>query len=255
MGAHLEHIPRKVLSSLDVESLAAAVNLRGRDDPGMRFARLGIQGSEGKHEARLRVRNAMLGEDLRSFLTMPGLYFAFEWMLLEKRESRRVLRRDRPRRPERTYITAIEREPEIYRAAIRYMPGRAQGYFKTLEPIDGARHSMMNSHITRYHQITLERYAEHGRRQDAAFLDFCGPLTSRRCRAIAKLWSTSETRVLAVCWMNGRYEAGWNCERAFKRLLFSCPSAVTVDDFSYGQFRQVILRRIATPSPPSGATP
>lgn len=240
------HVPRAVLSSLDMESLAAAVRLRGRDDPGMRFARLGVCGNAGKHAARLRARDALLGEDLRSFLTMPGLYFAFEWLLLQKRERGRVMRFDeRGRCPERTYITAIEREPEIYRAAVRYMPAaREAGHLKVLTPVSGARYSMMSSHITRYHQMTFESFAKLGVRTDGAFLDFCGPLTAKRCAAIGQWWRGSNPQVLVCCAMQARFERGWDKERAYEELLQACPGSRVTDDYSYGQFRQVVVERL-----------
>lgn len=239
----ISHIPRAVLSSLDIESLAAAVRLRGRSDPGMRFAQLGIVGSEDKQQARMIVRNMFLSNHLRSFLTMPGLFFSFEWLLLQKRERGQIFRKEN-KRPSRTFICGIERESEIYRGSLRFIPHVNHGYIKTIDCIPGAKCSLQTPFIFRYHQMTFEDYSKIGRPQDAAFLDFNGPLSIARCNAIAAFWRDSKPIVLAVNSMTGRSPNRWTGDQAHEALLDACPGADKKSDFSYGAFRQVILQRV-----------
>lgn len=240
----MANIPRKVSSKLDFESLAAAVRLRGCDDPGQRFAKLGILGSPEKREARLRARAFMLDESFRSFLTMPGIFFVFEALLLAKRERNRVFR-DKRRRPEKTYITCLEREEEIYRAGFRYMPGLSHGYVKHVDTVPGAKHSYQTPFIFRYHQTTFEDYATLGVKYDAAFLDFNGPITWKRCAAIRAFCRLSKPRILVVNSMNGRYKRGSDGESAKADLIEACEGMKPVEEFKYGQFRQLTFSRRA----------
>jgi hypothetical protein len=235
-------VPRRVLSTLCIESLAAAVRLRGRDDPGQRFAKLGIRGDGDKHVARLRARDAMNRPEFRSFLTMPGLFFAFEWLLLGKRERGRVFA-DKRRRPEKTWLTCIEREPEIWRGGIKYMPHLDHGHIKMVPTLPGAKNSIRAPFVFRYHEITFEDYVAAGMRFDAAFLDFNGPLSLARCAAIRTFWTESHPAVLVVNSQQGRYRDGWNAEIAFEELCGACDWSWPVDDFAYGQFRQLIFER------------
>lgn len=232
----IEHIPRVALSSLDFESLAAAIRLRGRDDPGQRFAKLGIVGSTEKHRARMMARDFLLDPSWRSFLTMPGLFFTFEHLLLQKRERGRVFT-DPKRRPEKTYLTCIEREPEIYRGSLKFMPGLTHGHVKTLDTIPGAKTSLQTPFIFRYHQTIFEDYAGSGIRFDGAFLDFNGPLTDKRCKAVARFWEISQPKVLILNSMNGRYQSEWN-ESVANRAICGALGAVPHETMRYDHFIQ-----------------
>lgn len=107
-----------------------------------------------------------------------------------------------------------------------------------LDAIPGAAHSIQTSHIFRYHQIEFEDYARLGIKQDAAFLDFCGPLTPKRISALRELWGLSQPLVLAVNSMQGRLVRGWTAEIAHEKLLEAMQGSTIIDDHRYGQFRQ-----------------
>jgi hypothetical protein len=174
---------------------------------------------------------------------MPGLFFAFEWLLLQKREQGNVFHNPK-KRPCKTFIAAIEREPHIYKAGVRFIPHNSHGYVKHLTPIEGAYHSLQTPFIFRYHQITFENYAKLGQRQNAAFLDFNGPLGSRRVEAIQTFWNLSKPKVLIVNRMKGRSPDGWNDQQCQKKLIEACQGSRIVDDYSYLSFRQVALVRV-----------
>ena len=139
-----------------------------------------------------------------SILTMPHLDWRFENDLLMAREP--TARMVPGRKPRNTYITAIERDEAIYRAAFLKMPGLVDG----LAQLDSAPYATTTTRthkITRFHRCEFEALAmDAGEwRFDGAWVDFNGQITSARLRALANFWECHlRTRLVVTC-MAGRY--------------------------------------------------
>jgi len=197
-----------------MHELADRVAMLKHPDSGITFHR-------AKHGAKDDPRGAVTNlfsrfqlEKKLSILTMPGLRWAFERTLIEQREVERIfvagsaewadgkIRERNTHKPlpplsdcdmlRRTYITAIERNEAIYRAAVRKMPG-VESNLKQIPSPPFATTSLCTSLVPRFHRCTFEDLARFylGRnayRFDAAWLDFSGPLIPETRQLIEKMW-------------------------------------------------------------------
>lgn len=172
-------------SAMDV---LAGVVRANPDTPGVNFARK----VAAHHSQRLEkdaARGAVVGRLTRriypkslSILTMPGVEWRFEKALLRNRESAASKREGNPRR---TYITSIEREPAIYAASLRNIPGAELGLRHLPEDFATSVTTLRTPLISRYHCLAFEDFVPVNRRNfAAAWLDFTGPLTDRLIAAI-----------------------------------------------------------------------
>jgi hypothetical protein len=172
----------------DIETLAAIA--RKTETPGIAFARsqLRLEAKTNKDEARARVCRAFSRREFPkslSILTMPGTQWRFEKSILKTREPGR----DRAT-VHRTYITALEREPPIYVAALRNIPGANFGLRHLPGDFKAATYSMRTPLISRFHLASFEDFAEANTMSYAgAWLDFTGPITARLMKTIPYFWT------------------------------------------------------------------
>lgn len=185
-----------------------------------------------------------------SILTMPSVKWSFERSLISNREHGRG-----KIRPRRTYITAIESNPAVYRAAVLTMPGLDTGLvtFDTMPP--WSKMTVQTYSITRFHLCSFEDLAWGTAEDmtpwkwDMAWIDLCGQVSVRRLDALSCLWQRIRT-ALIVTSLRGRWEQGLNEQVAalglagvFRRWM---PDSLVLDDHSYADrapMQQIALIR------------
>lgn len=197
------------LATMTMGELASWASCLTKATPGMNYARKNDLSE--KEKARVAVLNLFTKDEWfkgLSILTMPGMSWGFERMLLLMRERRKRALGDGGKRPERTYICAIERDEAIYRASFNWMPG-AKHSLAQLPQRDDLPLSMRTYAVARYHRISFEDLvdAPWGKPFDAAWLDFNGPITSQRMEKIARFWHDNVRWRMVLTWMNARYDA------------------------------------------------
>lgn len=194
------------MTMAELASWAACLN---KLTPGMSYARK-MDYTE-KEKARIAVLR-LFSKDARpnglSIVTMPGITWGFERMLLLMRERRKRALGDNGRRPERTFIAAIERDEAIYRASLNWIPGGKESLAQLAATADKPL-VLRTRAITRYHKTSFEDFvdAEWNLPYDAAWLDFNGPITSQRIEKIARFWRDKIRWRMVLTWMNARYDA------------------------------------------------
>lgn len=197
------------LAKMTMDELASWAACLGKATPGMSYARkMNYTEKEKARVAVLRLFSSRQWSKGLSIVTMPGITWGFERMLLLMRERRKRALGDLGRTPERTFIEAIERDEAIYRASINWMPGAADT-LSQLAAKDNKPLALRSYAITRYHKISFEDYVDAWwhRPHDAAWLDFNGPLTSQRIEKVARFWRDKIRWRMVVTWMNARYDA------------------------------------------------
>jgi hypothetical protein len=185
--------------------LADQENLRRSRTAGQRYA-------SAPRPRKSAARNAILSDLTRarhpatlSILTMPGMAWSFERSLLAQREPASVLRdggvhADAAGRvagkTKRTVITAVEREPAIYAAALRAIPGASCGIAHVNAPWFANR-ALQTPLVRRFYLSSAEQVLQHAECYwHAAWLDFTGPLTPARCEVIGRAWAEGRVRDL-----------------------------------------------------------
>lgn len=238
-------------SDSDMETLAAIA--RVSDTPGLNFARASQhEGSRKmKDDARSQVLSALspaVWPGSLSILTMPGVQWRFERLLLKKRETEEALVNGKPRR---TFITAIEREAPIYTAALLDIPGWPRGIKHLPGDLPLAGCSLRTEIISRFHLMKFEEFAAVSKADfGAAWLDFTGPLTIDLLEAVRIFWPHVRRR-FTVTFLDARY-----CKRVGARLNTAggaaallqviCPNSTLIKDHKYQDgvpMRQVTLKR------------
>ena len=141
-----------------MQELAVALECRSAPTPGMAYARK--RDFTEKEKARLEVLRLFTKERWPtglSIVTMPGIGWEFERMLLLMRERRKRALGDGGKRPERTYICALEREEGIYRAALKTMPGVRHSLVQLPAKAD-APLCFRTYAITRFYRMSVEDF-------------------------------------------------------------------------------------------------
>lgn len=205
----------KRLSECGVEELAAHL-ITATPSGGVMFARK--DDGEEKAIARQRVLDLFAPEKWPgplNMLTLPGLNWRFERLLLGAREPG-WLNKSNPRR---THFTAVENDRAIYFAAATQMPGLETPH-RLVKPVKRDRFPFAEmAWKTRYvsfffanvddflkHTWTPPVYREnHVAGWDAAWLDYTGPLSTERLRTIAHFYQTYVREVLVVTALKARW--------------------------------------------------
>ncbi len=196
----------KPLSRCDSEELAA--HQRGvAAHGGVLFAR--GRDREGKDAARQQVLDLFVPaawECHLSMLTMPGLEWRFERLLLGHREPGWTSRKPWPMR---TKITAIENDRAIYYSAAATMPGMetrdALAQVRLAPPF--AEHAVKTKYIKRFYFGNVDDLMAQPTdwRCDAAWLDYTGPMSVERLNLIARFYQASVRRILIVTALKARW--------------------------------------------------
>lgn len=197
------------LRTMTIDELAGRTFGLRVPTPGMNYARK-VDFTE-KEKARHAVLQLFTKDQWYkglSLLTMPGIHWHFERQLLLMRERRKRALGDGGKRPERTYIAAIERDEAIYRASLNWMPGAKHSLAQLPATPDNPL-CVRTYAIARYHRISFEDFvaAPWTKPHDAAWLDFNGPITSQRLEKIVRFWRDRIRWRLVLTWMNARYDA------------------------------------------------
>lgn len=195
-------------------------------------------------------------------LTFPASEWRFERELLRLREH---LVRLHKRGPSVTQIVGMEREEDVFRAAVANIPrGERKGAQRIRVVSDrafvgAATAVVQTAHISGFYRIAFEDFAleenPHAQCFNGAWLDFNGHIGPRRLQAIERFWHRQMCAdgVLVITIMNGRThpEVGDLIRRAGKvetmleaRLAGSiCEQANYYGDAA--PMVQVVLRRVS----------
>lgn len=197
------------LAEMTIHELASWAACLNKITPGMAYARkANYTEKEKARVAVLRLFSKREWFNGLSILTMPGITWGFERMLLLMREPRKRALGDLGRKTKRTYITAIERDETIYRASLNWIPGGQESLCQ-LSATDERPLSIRTYAINRYHKISFEDFTDAWwvKPYDAAWLDFNGPITSQRMERIARFWREKIRWRMVLTWMDARYDA------------------------------------------------
>lgn len=212
-----------------------------------------------KQEGRrrlLRLWNRAAWPKGLAILTLPSSHWKFEWALLQSRELKSTIRGSLPAKrtdfihlnTKRTFVTAVERDPSIYLAALKMIPGGKQG----IAQVDSAAYasrSLKTPLVARFHLASVERLLlmeDHA--HDAVWLDFNGPLTDARTEGIRRFWREGLVRThLAVSILAARQSVAYDAGRAAEFMRSLCPGSELVDAFHYQSGRspmsQIVIGR------------
>jgi hypothetical protein len=187
----------------EIPYLADRESLRRSRTAGQRYATARRPAKNAARAELLRLLTRARHPATLSILTMPAMAWSFERALLHQREPASVLRvhadaADRvASRTKRTAITAVEREPGIYAAALRAIPGADQGVAAWAEAPWFANRVLRTPLIARFYLSSVEQVLANAECYwHAAWLDFTGPLTPARCEVISRAWSEDRVRDL-----------------------------------------------------------
>jgi len=190
-----------------VEELAhrqIAANCRGNITSAVRYARK-TEFSE-KHKARSTILALLTREKYEklTILTMPSLAWEFENRLIALRESGWV---HKSKQNKRTFVTAVEIDPAVYRAACLKIPRGEECSIVNIptSPMWTA-HTVGTNQISKFHNcdvFALMRECEY--LWDAAWLDFTGPLTRQKIELIQAFYLAKVKGVLIVTCLAARY--------------------------------------------------
>jgi|ERR1043165_1314612 hypothetical protein len=197
------------LAGMTMQELASWASCLDKATPGMLYARkMNYTEKEKARIAVLRLFSSRAWPKGLSIVTMPGITWGFERMLLLMRERRRYALGDQGKGTKRTYIEAIERDESIYRASLNWIPGGADSLAQ-LPATNNKPLAVRTRAVTRYHRISFEDFVDACWHQphDAAWLDFNGPITSQRLEKISRFWRDKIRWRMVLTWMNARYDA------------------------------------------------
>lgn len=180
------------LASLSFEELAEHLHLHPRTHRGGHaYARTGKKDRRvEKSKARLsllRLFTRTAWPKGLSILTMPGMHWEFERLLLAMRETSTTRRTGNSVR--RTFITSIEGDEAIYRVAMKGIPhGAEKAYLALRDNIPaGATCAIRSDLIVRFYRTTFEDYSKvEGPPFHAAWLDFTGPISGKRLECVQR---------------------------------------------------------------------
>lgn len=188
----------------DMENLAAYVNTSRQSMPGVAFARSVFSNPKSRDEkdhARQDVARLFLPHrwpQPLSILTLPGAKWHFETAVIRSRG------RDKPME-EMTKVTALEREPPVYAASLKFIPGHEAGYTYVPSEMKCSSGSLSTSFIHRFHCASFEDFAEETTETfDAAWLDFTGPITRGLVKALPIFWGKLKS-ILVVTSLKARW--------------------------------------------------
>jgi hypothetical protein len=216
--------------------LAARVECSPYMTPGVQYARHRIHATRTKEVARTAVVQFF---DRWNFpgqlhiLTMPGLTWCFEKQLYAQRGMQRfrelAMGGLNPKWNSATRVYGIECDEAIYRAAIQQCPG-AKLSIRCTSAYDIRTPFIKSFRKIDFSEVTTEHY-------DGAWLDFNGPITSKRLGEIQEFWSHIRFG-LAITWMNARHDAAVTEQikeyaSPVDWLLHKLPGAVFVSADSY----------------------
>lgn len=145
-----------------------------------------------------------------SIMTMPGMDWQFERLLLSMREKKWT----RLTRPDRTSITAIESDKRIFNAACRQIPGAGFSTVRPVRPYAFAEQAMKTTFATLF-LANIDDFMCHiwsGGGWDAAWLDYTGPMTIERIKVISEFYHRFIGSTLIVTAMHGRWGADVSLE-------------------------------------------
>lgn len=188
-----------------------------------------------------------------SVLTMPSLEWTFERCLIHDREHGRG--RTWPRY---TFITAVERSPFIYQAALARMPGAEDGLSCAVTVPPFATAAVKTRMIQRYFRCELAGLAEHQRTTDhwfdAAWIDLTGPLSFAYMDTLMNLWRRVRS-LLVVTSLRARWATDFSAAVAdagglADLLMDDLPGSVAIANYDYADtspMSQISLRRLVSP--------
>jgi hypothetical protein len=137
-------------------------------------------------------------------LTMPGLQWRFERLLLGAREVGWF----KAQNPRQTKFTSIENERPIYFAAVAQMPGIATpgALVKRITNYSFAEHAV-KTHYASFFFANVDDMMkiEHWNGWDAVWLDYTGPLTIERLEIIANFYQRHVHDTLIVTALKARW--------------------------------------------------
>jgi hypothetical protein len=190
----------------EIPYLADHENLRRSRTPGQRYASAKRPAKNAARAELLRLLTRGRHPATLSILTMPSMAWSFERALLHQREPASVFGDDGVHtdaagriasRTKRTKITAVERGPGVYAAALKAIPGANQGVVAWAETPWFANGVLRTPLIARFYLSSIEQVLANAECYwHAAWLDFTGPLTPARCEVISRAWSEGRVRDL-----------------------------------------------------------
>jgi hypothetical protein len=208
--------PYKSLARCGMEELAAH-QLHAKPSGGIAFAR-NIDGPE-KRVARELILDLFTPEKWPrplNMMTMPGVEWRFERLLLVRRQPRWT----HQRKPHGTHFTGIENDRAIFFAAATQMPGietpDALVWPVNKERFPFAEHAIKTRFATLAfanvddalaHDWTPTPYRDIPPGWDAAWLDYTGPLTVERLRLIKRFYEKYIRSTLIVTALKARWPA------------------------------------------------
>lgn len=198
------HVPTyRPLTRCGAEELAAHLNTVAPSG-GVAFARK--QEREQKDIARKAILDLFTPEAWPghlSMLSMPGVEWKFERKLLGQREGNWY-----EHAPTNTHLTCIENDRPIFHGAVMNLPGLRQrtSVVQELPPTSFAERGLHNQWVGAFFFGNIDDLIAAGSHNfDAAWLDYTGPLTIERLRAIRHFWQTSVRQVLIVTALKARW--------------------------------------------------
>jgi hypothetical protein len=200
----------KPLRLCGMEELAARQHVI-QPSGGILFARATAHERKQKDTARQRILNlfdpvAWPG-NLR-MLTMPGIHWRFERLLLGARENG-WLQHQRTN-PKRTYFTCAENDRAIYYAAIAQMPG-----LHANQPLQRIKHHQFAEMGYKTHYAALffaniddmMMITDWNTGWDAVWLDYTGPISLRRLKIIERFYYSSAVHhILIITALRARWD-------------------------------------------------
>lgn len=164
------------LADTSMEELAAAVRLRAHPTPGELFVRkirLERYHSEKDKFSRWPVINLYKTyPDELHLLTLPGHRWIFERQLLHERKAQGL----------KTYFTSAENDPAIFRFSLGFIP------FITENEVHVKNNKTVFTDAATHENCDIEEIISRGGHYTGAWLDFNGPLSTKKFQALVKLW-------------------------------------------------------------------
>lgn len=218
-------------------------------DCGVHFARRESDTAKAKARGRVLHYIQRFHEKRRrlNILTMPGVDWTFEKALIGAREHG-----GGKRYPRYTFITAVESSHAVWTAALVTMPLGFGALITDLPTPTGVTAAVRSKVISRFYCCDVEDYINSDTMYplDAAWLDFCGPITERRLQAINVLWERRGVKTLVVTSLKARWPR--ETAQAVKRdgllstIVAATPKASVIAEHEYrdgSPMHQVVLRQ------------
>lgn len=197
--------PYKALRRCGIDELAAH-QFTATPSGGVLFARK--PNDEHKTAAREAIVDLMSSQRLPSpatILTLPGLKWKFESMLLRAREPADFRESDGP---SNTRFVCFENDRSIYHAAMLRMPGIANKHnlLRVLPADRFCERTLSSLFIDRYYFGNVDDYMQMANEGvDAAWLDYTGPMSIERRAVIRRFFEHKVSRLLVVTTLGARW--------------------------------------------------